>query len=170
MLYNIYIDEFRRMIGMGSGIKDKNLKAFKVKAISPSPYHRLREDFIKCNEGHEWEIDPDSKIKMIGAATLKINKNKEIALSAFNFEDYSFYLDTEFMIDLLLNYNTREFMFFPYRIKAAFGSFEIRDSQHLISFYQSVASHRRKVNLDSLRLIDSLGSMSLEELYDIIKD
>lgn len=143
--------------------------AIQVDKKSPSNYHKLKADYQNFTGLEQWEVDTTKKQQAIEAAETLINQQTDTAiLTGFKHQGYSFILSTENQFNFKADYDVRDLLTYPYRVKHATGYLYLQSADEYQAFYLAGISYIRSQIEAGWNAKDALQNMTTKQLIEFI--
>ena len=128
---------------------------------APSPYHKW--------SGSAWIVDTSKKQEVITVLTARIDNEMEAKiLSDFEFAGKKFYLDDKNQFKYKAEYDIRENLTYPHRVKCVDGYYDIQTAEEHQAWYLGGLQFVRACEVTAWSEVDALQNKTTAELIELL--
>ncbi len=168
----IEIDKNRKQIAGHSDYAGKNTKgAIKVDCAAPSEFHALKSDYKKFKGVKQWKISAAHKQEVIALLKKKIDAEADAKiLNDFEFAGKKFHLSDRNKFEYKAEYDIREVLTYPHRIKCVDGYYDIASVEDHHAWYMAGLQFVRACTEAGWAKIDALQNKTTGQLIQELSD
>jgi hypothetical protein len=138
----------------------------------PSKFHKLKKDYQDFAGADQWEPNTAKKTELIKFATAVIELRFVEVTAKFTHEPtgYTFVLSKENMFTYKAEFDIRDLLTYPYKVKHESGYIELQNADEYKDFYLAGFAYIRQKTEESWAEQDALQNMTTKQLIEFINN